>query len=274
MTCSGHLKQLALCIHNYESAMRTVPASFDRQTQLSWTVDVLPYIEQYALYKSISKVPGPFHMPGKNTPHGLTALNILFCPSSPVAKMELTPPSDMSPLDLIPINTGAAPFTQHYYGISGAGSLPVSESTLPIGSPLIFEGSPIAGNGFFQWNKTIQFDSVADGLSNTLCFGEMSWVSRRHGTRYRSWLHGGTDGSYAASCRNIARAINSHRLGAVLAPFNDMPMGSQHRGGANFAMADGAVLFLSESIDMAIYQAMATIDGGEARDEFPRSKSY
>ncbi len=93
MTCSGHLKQLVLSIHNYESAMRTIPASFDRQTQLSWTVDVLPYIEQNALYKTISKVPGPYYLPGKNTPHGLTALNILLCPSSTVAKMELTPPA-------------------------------------------------------------------------------------------------------------------------------------------------------------------------------------
>ena len=39
---------------------------------------------------------------------------------------------------------------------------------------------------------------------------------------------------------------------------------SRHKGGCNFAACDGSVHFVSEQIDFTLYQALATIDGGEA----------
>ena len=38
---------------------------------------------------------------------------------------------------------------------------------------------------------------------------------------------------------------------------------SWHTGGANFGMADGAVRFVGENIDINVYRALATIQGGE-----------
>jgi prepilin-type N-terminal cleavage/methylation domain-containing protein/prepilin-type processing-associated H-X9-DG protein len=42
---------------------------------------------------------------------------------------------------------------------------------------------------------------------------------------------------------------------------------SNHPGGCNFLMADGSATFLSEGIDMALYQAKSTIAGEEVRVE-------
>lgn len=42
---------------------------------------------------------------------------------------------------------------------------------------------------------------------------------------------------------------------------------SDHAGGCNFLMADGSAVFLSESIDMLLYQAKATIAGDEVVSE-------
>jgi hypothetical protein len=39
--------------------------------------------------------------------------------------------------------------------------------------------------------------------------------------------------------------------------------GSQHPGGAQFLLGDGAVHFVSETIDFYVYQATATKDFGE-----------
>ncbi|HEX4607279.1 MAG TPA: H-X9-DG-CTERM domain-containing protein, partial [Urbifossiella sp.] len=38
---------------------------------------------------------------------------------------------------------------------------------------------------------------------------------------------------------------------------------SRHRGGLNFALADGSVRFISDSIDLGTYRALATIAGRE-----------
>ena len=38
---------------------------------------------------------------------------------------------------------------------------------------------------------------------------------------------------------------------------------SEHRGGANFAMADGSTRFVDESIDLNVYRAMGSRNGGE-----------
>ena len=39
---------------------------------------------------------------------------------------------------------------------------------------------------------------------------------------------------------------------------------SRHKQGCNFAMCDGSVPFVSQQIDLAVYWALATIDGAEA----------
>jgi prepilin-type processing-associated H-X9-DG protein len=46
--------------------------------------------------------------------------------------------------------------------------------------------------------------------------------------------------------------------------FNDVTWGSFHPGGANFARGDGSVHLVNESIDVAIYVALASRNGGEA----------
>jgi prepilin-type processing-associated H-X9-DG protein len=41
---------------------------------------------------------------------------------------------------------------------------------------------------------------------------------------------------------------------------------SLHPGGANFLMADGAVRFVADTIPLRVYQALATLQGGEVID--------
>lgn len=44
---------------------------------------------------------------------------------------------------------------------------------------------------------------------------------------------------------------------------NEYPFASHHPGGAQFVFADGHVSFLSDSIDLTLYQSLSTYAGGE-----------
>src|SRR6059036_1967376 len=48
--CSNNLKQLSLALHNYENTHNTLPPAGIDSNQMSWTVLLLPFFEQQALY--------------------------------------------------------------------------------------------------------------------------------------------------------------------------------------------------------------------------------
>lgn len=48
---------------------------------------------------------------------------------------------------------------------------------------------------------------------------------------------------------------------------NDLPFGSRHPGGVNFARGDGSVSFLQESLDPVVYLALGSRNGGEVVNE-------
>ena len=67
-------------------------------------------------------------------------------------------------------------------------------------------------------------------------------------------------------CKNVARQLNrysGYQGNVATRLFNDVTFSSQHVGGCHFLMGDGAVKFLSENIDFALYQGLASIDEGE-----------
>ena len=44
---------------------------------------------------------------------------------------------------------------------------------------------------------------------------------------------------------------------------NDLAMGSNHTQGANFALGDGSVRFISQTVDLSVYIASSSINGKE-----------
>jgi hypothetical protein len=50
--------------------------------------------------------------------------------------------------------------------------------------------------------------------------------------------------------------------------FNDVSFGSMHAGGAHFVLGDGTVRFISQNIDFALYQGLASRAGSELVSDF------
>jgi prepilin-type N-terminal cleavage/methylation domain-containing protein/prepilin-type processing-associated H-X9-DG protein len=272
MKCANQIKQLALANHAYHDVNGRLVPAYVGSTQLSWTVYILQYMEQAAMFRAIKTTPGGAYTDtGRNNPYGLTRMPIYLCPSSPVETMQLGAPNNVNPPDLVPMNTGQPPFTTHYYGMTGPrGTNPTTGAAYPQTS-CTHDGVPQATSGMFQPDvrvnqpvSPVRLADVTDGTSNTIMIAEMSWESKQFGTRYRSWLRGGeAGGCFACGARNATNGINSGMKANLIGQYNDVPMGSMHPGGANFALGDGSVRFIRESVDMPTYRALASRDGGE-----------
>jgi hypothetical protein len=103
-------------------------------------------------------------------------------------------------------------------------------------------------------NRKVSLTDITDGTSNTFMLGE---VSPKYNVSC-TWVHT-TDS--IATC-----AIPPNNMLYVSDPTNwtmVQSFRSSHMGGLFFAYADASVHFISDSIDLPTYRAMATIQGGE-----------
>jgi len=122
------------------------------------------------------------------------------------------------------------------------------------------------GNGVI-WDYTnpanpgggpIKIGSIVDGTSTTIMIGEAA-----AGFDYmNSWQHADTTIATCVYPPNYRHPPNGE-------PYNptDWPNGygfhSWHTSGANFAMSDGSVRFIEDTIDLTLFRALGTRNGNE-----------
>ncbi len=198
--------------------------------RLSWVVYLLPTFNQRrqdttALLGEIDK-----SLPwdeGKNASAARTRLVALVCPGNPAG----------SPPD--------APAPTQYVGGGGVGpdaaALPLVPFPFAAHAPAV--ASPRAG--CFRYDAPTPFGSIADGLSQSVLFAE---VSADPGP----WLRGGP-----STVRTLDAAGGARPVIGTGGQF-----GGNHPGGANFAFADDSVRFLSDRISPSVLADLFTIAGG------------
>src|SRR5499425_610435 len=76
--CANNLKQIGLAIHNYHDAQRALPPSRIREFYATWSVVILPYIEQDNLYKLWDLRKTYYAQP---TAAQVTQVPVYYCPS-------------------------------------------------------------------------------------------------------------------------------------------------------------------------------------------------
>ena len=252
--CQNNVRQLTIALHQYHDANGAFPQghrplSLFRQQPLSgWSLSILPYLEQQAIYdRAIADYRTAFLPFPPNVHLGLsTVVPVFTCPSDGrIATAQVS----------LRTNTLAA-FTS-YLGVSGRDSIVAKDGML------------------FQASHT-GFADIADGSSNTLLLGERSPSADFQ----FGWWYAGT-GQRVTGSADIVLGVREPNLqlitvGSPCGPGNypfmpatglNDPCGmfhfwSPHPGGANFAFADGSVRFLRYSAD-SIMPALATRAGGE-----------
>jgi prepilin-type N-terminal cleavage/methylation domain-containing protein len=267
MQCSNNLKQIGLAMHMYIDTHQKFPPGAwneaNRGNRLAWTVFILPFMEQTNLYNQFN-FSHP-HYTGVNLIPTATPVKMYLCPSNRLKfnRNGVNPGTGENPPN------GQA-YTTHYYGIMGPKGINPAIAGGTTSFPIDYAGNNnqqhggFAKSGVLYRNSNTKLGELTDGTSNTMIVGEISW---EEANCYRSWGRGAS-GVTMGSCKNAEFGLNVKPYIATNAlpatpNFNSVSFGSQHTGGAQFAVGDGSVRFVSQSIDMATYWGSLTRNGGE-----------
>ena len=270
--CANNLKQIGLATLNYESVWGALPAgayhidytpAFVAPYRGSILIRLLPYLEQQALYDrfhlDVDFVDNQ-HMdyPGTALPLiGATVVSAYVCPS------------DNSP----PISSSTGRAKHNYAASNGSTALidnpscscPNWNSWNPYA--LASFAPPGLGVAVFTRNSlNCTVAEIRDGLSNTIFFGEVrpacsttqeeGWAASNNGQGLTSTIIPiNTNSCEASSSDGCQRPCNWNA---------ELGFKSSHPGGALFVFGDGAVHFLSESIDRWNYQYLGAKADGHA----------
>lgn len=254
MQCSNNMRQLGLAIHNYESANKQVPSGwvdFRRggEPGWGWAANLLPYMEGTNLYNDIDErfaIEEDMHERVRPT-----IVSTFICPSDPFPSVFLIREGEDHDHDHDHDFRSFEERLDH----DGEPLFDVSKTNYVamFGDEEIHD-APYNGTGMFFGNSKIRFGDVTDGLSNTLMIGE-------RGGRLGSSIWHGNIPEAAEHYARFLGVADGHAPNAPAGHFEDFS--SYHTSGVNFMRADVSVQFVSESIDIRVYRAMATRSGGE-----------
>ncbi|MEX0642990.1 MAG: DUF1559 domain-containing protein [Pirellulales bacterium] len=274
--CVNNLKQLALGCHLHMDGNRVLPYGGKKSNQLSWICYILPYIEEQALFDQMqagnafedgTTSGGPDNggnaENGSPSPHksqyfaGYHKPPAIHCPSVPAVGERADNASTT-------LSNGVQCYTSHYCGVAGPVTISGGLTYRKIsGFPTTRGGA--SDHGLLVYNYRVKPSRATDGLSKTLMIGE-SVLYNPFEDAYggQAWVRGVGFGwgspDYIPGTKNIRYAINALQPSGEA---NNGPFGSKHAGGTHFALGDGSASFVSEDIDIFLYQALASRDGGE-----------
>ena len=290
MQCTNNLKQIGLAMHNYQSSNNCLPQGTRGCCWGTWLVTVLPYVEQNAMFNAWNSGGNNSGLPGAvdgvlryagvcNTTVTTSRINAYSCPSDPNAQATSN------------ISAGGKKITSHNYVVNFGNTTHQQQALTVGGITYTFKGGPFGDVGSPKADistgtaagtvaSNVDFNSIIDGLSNTMAASEVlvGQSSVKNDLRGFSWWAYGTsftgqltpnstkpdwmqDPSY---CNVAAIASNPPCVqgqGTPVAVYTATR--SKHPGGVNAAFCDGSVRFLKNTVNPLTYMALSSSMGGE-----------
>jgi prepilin-type N-terminal cleavage/methylation domain-containing protein len=281
--CVNNIRQLGIAIQNFHDTYKRQPqyhavilptptsdyaASAGYQwAGPIWSVLVLPFMEEQALYDAFNKKVTMNHV--DNAKWVQQVVSGFVCPSNETASR----PVFTDRTDIAGINPKTA--LGLYYAVSAGPVEPDTCSFCPTPPGNTAPTPPASpnsnyccqGNGYGTNNPTDnapgmfgrsngirKFKGVTDGLSHTFLIGE---------TMPEQCVYQGTFGpNFALATTHIP--LNTFKTCLTTGcHYYGCGFKSAHPGGAHFVMADASAQFIPESIDYQVYNALGTRAGAE-----------
>jgi prepilin-type N-terminal cleavage/methylation domain-containing protein len=270
--CRNNLKQIGLALHNYESSFTLFPPSStsgfgrgvwnfatfgesDPRVHLhSFASLLLPYIDQATLYNQINY--GTSSLGLANRALAAQVLTVYRCPSYTGTTFSEDPL--YRNIDATPADNN---FALRNYVAFGA------RTVLGLSGAAPAEGVMYPGS-------TTKFRDITDGTSNTVAIVETRdqnsavWIDGTSAAVAARWFNLTAPPTYAGTTNAInykpyfPGGIFPNSIGQLYGP------SSQHTAGAHHLLCDGSVRFVSENIDVAVYDSIVTRASGEIVGEF------
>ena len=265
ISCISKQREVGLAIINYETSFGKFPPGRlgcddtgdlmkhfvcprglkpEQKTAASGFVMILPQLEEMALYSQIDVLHGGLW--NRNVDDLYWYRDKAKCLAIKQRVDILVCPSDTSEA----ISNVYAPVTAatcSYAFVNG--------SLGPDSPPHV---AKYENNGLFLYVTRRKAKQVRDGLSQTIMIGEVTlsdtWESSN------TWSYTLVHADCLRSTRN---PLNTQPGAGIMLERQNGGFGSEHPGGANFCFGDGHTRFISDDIDLALYQALSTIDGSE-----------
>jgi prepilin-type processing-associated H-X9-DG protein/prepilin-type N-terminal cleavage/methylation domain-containing protein len=260
--CVNNLKQIALALHGYLDAHSVFPTQVGfvprsgtpSDYRLGWMVQILPLVEQRALFDAFNFSNGPGSAAFPNVPAFSWSnrtvvelkLDLYLCPSYG------GPTGLRGQADYVnPRDQWVVASTCYKGNLGDNSTIAFPGANIVLGDML--GGIPTARGIFWRGTMTVRVAEILDGLSNTLAVGE----AVPDACKWNSWTN------------------SSHSVASAAIPLNQRAnpdptkwmycygFKSRHPGGGNFAFADGSVRFLKDEIAQGTYKALSSRAGGE-----------